>query len=278
MKRISISFPLALAVALTWGILLALTATLAQTVFMQRQWNLEEQRDQKLIEARRLEEQRQQQLEAARQRLAARRLEGKQLAEQKRLEQLAEQNRPEASRLEQQRQQWAPEAGAAEFGNPASGNAPYLWSGSKEQGAIDGVAPSVSSAEQKASNRVSPSQDTGPVVDPSVGRVADSLAAVATPGNHAYRIGPLDVLDVSVFQAPDLSKTVEVADNGMVDLPLIGETPAAGKTASELQRDLSAKLGAKYLQNPQVSVRVVEYNSNRVTVSGAIRSPGVFQY
>jgi polysaccharide export outer membrane protein len=172
----------------------------------------------------------------------------------------------------------ASEAGAAEFGNPASGNAPYLWSGSKEQGAIDGVAPSVNSGEQKTSNRASPSQDPGPVADPSVGRVADSLAAVATPGNHAYRIGPLDVLDVSVFQAPDLSKTVEVADNGMVDLPLIGETPAAGKTVQELQRDLNSKLGARYLQNPQVTVIVKEFNSARVTVSGAVKSPGVFPY
>ena len=71
---------------------------------------------------------------------------------------------------------------------------------------------------------------------------------------------------------------MEVADNGTIDLPLIGETPASGKTAHELQRDLSSKLGAKYLQNPQVQVMVKEFNSNRVTVSGAVKSPGVFPY
>ena len=81
-----------------------------------------------------------------------------------------------------------------------------------------------------------------------------------------------------MFQAPDLSKTVEVADNGTIDLPLLGETPAAGKTAQELQRDLNSKLGAKYLQNPQTTVKVKEFNSNRVTVSGAVKSPGVFPY
>ena len=101
---------------------------------------------------------------------------------------------------------------------------------------------------------------------------------MATPGHQAYRIGPLDVLDISVFQAPELSKTVEVADNGMIDLPLLGETPAAGKTAQELQRDLNSRLGAKYLQNPQSTVVVKEFNSNRVTVSGAVKSPGVFPY
>ena len=97
-----------------------------------------------------------------------------------------------------------------------------------------------------------------------------------TPGRNAYRIGPLDVLDVSVFQAPDLSKTVEVAEDGTIDLPLLGATPAAGKTPYELQRELSSKLGAKYLQNPQVTVSVKEFNSSRVTVSGAVKSPGVF--
>ena len=45
-----------------------------------------------------------------------------------------------------------------------------------------------------------------------------------------------------MFQAPDLSKTVEVSDNGTIDLPLLGETPAAGKTAQELQRDLNRGL------------------------------------
>jgi polysaccharide export outer membrane protein len=103
-------------------------------------------------------------------------------------------------------------------------------------------------------------------------------ASNGTPEKNAYRIGPLDVLDFSVFQAPDLSKTVAVAEDGTIDVPLLGATPAAGKTASELQRDLSAKLGAKYLQNPQVTVLVKEFNSSRVTVSGAVKNPGVFPY
>jgi polysaccharide export outer membrane protein len=101
---------------------------------------------------------------------------------------------------------------------------------------------------------------------------------MAMPGSKAYRIGPLDVLDISVFQAPELSKTVQVAENGAIDLPLLGETPAAGRTAQELQRDLNAKLGAKYLQNPQTTVMVKEFNSSRVTVSGAVKNPGVFPY
>jgi polysaccharide export outer membrane protein len=179
----------------------------------------------------------------------------------------------------------ASETPAAEIGSPYSGNTPTAseqrgktWCFALNERKCEGVTPSVTSAEQTTSNRGSPRQDVGPVRDPSVARAADALTAPATPGDNAYRIGPLDVLDISVFQAPELSKTAEVASNGTIDLPLLGETPAAGKSTYELQRDLNARLGAKYLQNPQVTVVVKQFNSNRVTISGAVKTPGVFPY
>jgi polysaccharide export outer membrane protein len=67
-----------------------------------------------------------------------------------------------------------------------------------------------------------------------------------------------------------------VADNGAINVPLLGELPAAGKTAQELERDLAKKYGVKYLQSPQVSVFVKEYNSQRVTIEGAVKKPGVY--
>jgi polysaccharide export outer membrane protein len=132
--------------------------------------------------------------------------------------------------------------------------------------------------DQQANNKVSPSQQPGSVSDPNAMHAAQALTSVATPGSKAYLIGPLDVLDISVFQAPELSQTVEVADNGNIQLPLLGETPAAGKTAQQLQKDLNSRFGAKYLQNPQCTVIVKEFNSSRVTVSGAVKTPGVFPY
>jgi polysaccharide biosynthesis/export protein len=86
----------------------------------------------------------------------------------------------------------------------------------------------------------------------------------------------MDVLDISVFKVPELSKTVQVAETGTINFPLIGEVPAAGKTAQQLERDLTAKLGAKYLQNPQVTVLVKENNSQQVTIDGAVKKPGVY--
>lgn len=104
-------------------------------------------------------------------------------------------------------------------------------------------------------------------------------AAKQTTGNGsatAYKIGAQDVLDISVFKVPDLSKTVQVADSGTINLPLVGEVPAAGRTAQEVERDLTKRLGDKYLQSPQVTVFVKEYNSQFVTIEGAVKKPGVY--
>jgi polysaccharide biosynthesis/export protein len=107
-------------------------------------------------------------------------------------------------------------------------------------------------------------------------QAADKLTSVAKPGNSAYKIGPLDVLNVSVFKVPDLEKTVQVSEGGTINYPLIGDIPAAGRTAHELEHDLTQKLGGKYLKNPQVTVFVREYNSQRVTVTGSSKQTGIY--
>lgn len=109
-------------------------------------------------------------------------------------------------------------------------------------------------------------------------RSAEELTAPATPGSHSYKIGPQDVLEISVFKVPELSKSVQVAESGTINLALIGDIEAAGRTAQDIERDLVKRLGAKYLQKPQVTVFVKEYNSQRITVEGAVKKPGVFPY
>jgi polysaccharide export outer membrane protein len=139
-----------------------------------------------------------------------------------------------------------------------------------------GLTPSFVANKQSARDGI-----TGSIAganDPQTAQTAEALTSVSTPGTRAYRIGPLDILDISVYQVPDLSRTVQVGDNGTISLPLVGETVASGKTVEELQRDLASRLGAKYLQNPQVTVLVKEFNSSRVTISGAISKPGVYPY
>lgn len=118
-------------------------------------------------------------------------------------------------------------------------------------------------------------------------RVADSaLMPVSTEemrgsnqsGTPGYRIGPQDVLEISVFKVADLNRSVTVADTGTVSLPLVGEVSVAGRTAQEVERELTLRLGADYLQSPQVSVTVREYNSQRITIDGAVKKPGVLPY
>ncbi len=121
--------------------------------------------------------------------------------------------------------------------------------------------------------------DTGPGMTGAVVPVAAKdlpASPVASPHATAYRIGPQDVLDISVFKVPELTKTVQVADSGTINLPLVGEIAATGRTAQDIERDLTKQLGAKYLQNPQVTVFVKEYNSQRVTIEGAVKRPGVY--
>lgn len=91
-----------------------------------------------------------------------------------------------------------------------------------------------------------------------------------------YLIGPMDVLDVNVFQVPDLTRSVQVDAAGQIILPLIGSVPAAGKTVLQLQNDVAAALREKYLQSPQVTIYISEYASQKVTVTGAVTAPGVY--
>src|SRR3954451_14403848 len=75
---------------------------------------------------------------------------------------------------------------------------------------------------------------------------AESANANVAVGN--YLIGPLDTVDVTVFQEPDLSaKALQVDAAGQIALPLVGTVQATGKTPAELSRELEKMLGAKYL-------------------------------
>jgi polysaccharide biosynthesis/export protein len=117
--------------------------------------------------------------------------------------------------------------------------------------------------------------------DAAFAKRADSLpqpkavAALYNAEQTEARVGPLDLIEVSVFQVPDLSKTVKVSASGEVALPLIGTVQAGGKTVSELEAEIAARLEEKYLQSAQVSVFIREATSQQVTVDGAVEKPGI---
>ncbi|MDZ4307589.1 MAG: polysaccharide biosynthesis/export family protein [Allopontixanthobacter sp.] len=92
---------------------------------------------------------------------------------------------------------------------------------------------------------------------------------------ESYQIGPLDTVNVTVFQEPDLSvEEVKIDPSGRLPLPLLGSVNATGKTADELASDIRQRL-ATYLVNPNVSVTVNSI-TQRVIVEGSVKQPGVY--
>jgi polysaccharide export outer membrane protein len=98
----------------------------------------------------------------------------------------------------------------------------------------------------------------------------------AESSTYTYRVGAQDVLEISVFGVPDLSRTVRVNTNGEISLPLIGSMQASGDTIPDLQTIITDKLADGYMQDPQVSIFVKEFVSQQVTVNGSVNKPGIY--
>lgn len=91
-----------------------------------------------------------------------------------------------------------------------------------------------------------------------------------------YKIGVHDLLEISVFQVPDLSRSVRVNSRGQITLPMIGAVQAGGLSAQDLEEMLAEKLSESMLQDPQVSVFIKEYVSQRVIIEGEVRKTGSY--
>ena len=122
---------------------------------------------------------------------------------------------------------------------------------------------------------------SGPSVreKPTAGGLPPSDTTSATgayEGETNYRLGAQDLLEIAVFGVPELSRTVRVNSNGQISLPLVGAIRAGGRTVPELEKDIGESLAKNYLQNPQVTVFVKEYASQRITLEGSFKRPGIY--
>ncbi len=99
----------------------------------------------------------------------------------------------------------------------------------------------------------------------------------ANSSTHDYRIGAEDLLEIAVFEAPELDRTLRVSANGQISLPLLGSSQAAGLTSRELEVVIQELLRRSYMKDPHVSVFVKDMQSHPVSVFGAVKKPGVFQ-
>jgi polysaccharide biosynthesis/export protein len=90
---------------------------------------------------------------------------------------------------------------------------------------------------------------------------------------ETYRIGPEDMLQISVWKNETMSHTVPVRPDGKISLPLLNDVQAGGFTALELREILTKKM-AEYMPNPEVSVIVTDVRSYKVSVVGEVARPG----
>jgi len=92
-------------------------------------------------------------------------------------------------------------------------------------------------------------------------------------GETEYKIGPQDVLKIDVWKEPDITRTIPVRPDGKISLPLLSDVQAAGLTSVQLADSIRESL-KKFINNPQVTVTVMEINSRRVYVNGEVMRPG----
>jgi len=95
-------------------------------------------------------------------------------------------------------------------------------------------------------------------------------------GRPEYRLGPGDLVKLQVFQLPDLEREVRVDNAGRITLPLIGSVDAAGSSISQIESQVASRYRDRYLQNPQVTLSLLESPNQQVTVGGAVEQTGIY--
>ena len=135
-----------------------------------------------------------------------------------------------------------------------------------------GALPARADDDRAAASQPPPAAILAPL-EPAI----DLTTPLPTIVGPDHPVGAEDLLEISVFEIPELNRTVRVSERGTISLPLLGEMDVKGLTTMQLEDRLRAALSQKYLQDPQVSVFVREFGSKKVSVIGAVGKPGVYQ-
>jgi polysaccharide export outer membrane protein len=122
-----------------------------------------------------------------------------------------------------------------------------------------------------------PGHAQNPGSDHSAATSGDARTSASSNKAHddSYVIGNDDVLAISVWNEPNLTKSIPVRSDGKISLPLAGEVQAAGKTPLQLERDLTEKLKG-FITTPEVNVIVQQVNSRKFNILGEVGKPGSY--
>ena len=92
-----------------------------------------------------------------------------------------------------------------------------------------------------------------------------------------YKIGAQDLLEITVFELPELNQTVRVSEDGSISIPLLGRVDIEGLTKDDLEKKLASLLEEKYLKKARVTIFIREYQSKRAAIIGAVNKPGIYE-
>lgn len=95
--------------------------------------------------------------------------------------------------------------------------------------------------------------------------------------SQEYILGNGDILVVDVYEHPDLKTTVRIGGNGTITLPLVGQVAAADASVKDLAEKIETLLADGYIVNPQVNIFIEEFRSQKATVLGEVKSPGLYK-
>lgn len=107
--------------------------------------------------------------------------------------------------------------------------------------------------------------------------LAALLQSVKAPKStkENYKIGPSDLIEITVFREDDLVRSTRVNQDGEISFPFVGTIKVGGKSVIEAERAIATGL-SEYLKNPQVTIFVKEYSAKQVYILGEVKSPGAF--
>jgi len=94
--------------------------------------------------------------------------------------------------------------------------------------------------------------------------------------SDTYRVGPKDILTITVWEEPDLTKEAVIDQDGTINYPLLGNIHIAGMSVKQIDHKITHLLAANYLVNPEVDVTIKEHHSQKVLVLGEINKPGLY--
>jgi polysaccharide export outer membrane protein len=129
---------------------------------------------------------------------------------------------------------------------------------------------------------------TGTALDPAHFRRSEPASPIALDAPRVnplpagqvvaedYRIGPQDLIEIQVFGIDTLKRDVRVNSRGAISLPLIGTVHVGGLSSQDAESLIAARYEKDFLRDPQVSVFIKEFTSQRITIDGAVGKPGVY--